>query len=111
METGDLKIPPKWDNPDCRIGWFWGGMRVLCEYRITNDSFMARFDTYIDGKQMNVCFDSDDIDGFSRINRPINAREFGWFCMVPAIHAFNGKNAVEGKAAWIKKLDLMGEQQ
>ena len=111
MEIGDLKIPPKWDQPDCRIGWFWGGMRVLCQYSIFNDSFMARYDTFIDGKQKNVCFDSNDVYSFSRGNMPINAQEFGWFCMVLAIRAFNGGSGFEGNAAWTQKIDLTGEQQ
>lgn len=111
MGIGDLEIPPKFNHPDHRMGWFWGGMRILCEYRIVSDSFIARFDTFIDGKQMNVCFDSNDIGGFSRGNAPVNAHEFGWFCMVLALRAFNGGTGFEGKAAWVKKLDLTGEQQ
>jgi hypothetical protein len=110
MEIGDLEIPPKYDQPEYRVGWFWGDMRVICEYRITSDSFFARFDTYIDGKQRNVCFDSSDIGGFSRDKAPVNAREFGWFCMVLALRAFNGGAAFEGKAAWTQKIDLKGEQ-
>ena len=111
MEIGDLKIPPKYDMPECRFSWFWGGMRVITEYRIVTDSFMARFDTFIDGKQRNVCFDSNDIGGFSREEAPINAREFGWFCMVLALRAFNGGAGFEGKTAWTQKIDLTGEQQ
>jgi hypothetical protein len=111
MEIKDLKIPPGWNHPNDRIGWFWGGMRVLCQYNIMNDSFMARYDTFDEDVQKNVCFDSNDVYSFSRGNTPINAQEFGWFCMPLAIKAFNTHSAFEGKTAWHQKIDLTGEQQ
>jgi hypothetical protein len=110
MEIGGLKIPPGFDHPENRIGWFWGGMRVLCEYRIMTDSFVARFDTYIDGVQRNVCFDSNEVGGFTRSETPVNAQEFAWFCMAEALRAFSAGRSFEGKAAWTEKLNLPGEQ-
>lgn len=104
MEKNELRLPDGYNDPETRSAWYWGDMRVIVEYRVTTDSFMARFDRIDDGVQRNICFDSNDLRSPPLPSTRIKARDFGWLCTLLAVAAFKDGAVSEGKAAWVKSL-------
>ena len=92
MHADSLELPAGIDRDE--MGWKFHGMRVVIQYEINRDAFIARFDTIIDGEQQNCCFESSITD--SQEMRP---RDFGWLCAPFAVRTFIEGKGTKGKVA------------
>jgi hypothetical protein len=105
MKSNDLPLPAGYENNPSRCAYYWGGMRVICEYSISSDSFVARFDRLDDGVQRNISFDSSDLaDLWDR--SAVGARDFSWMCTIQAVAAFASGNVAQGKERRVQKVNL-----
>lgn len=96
MSATSLKLPHGYVDgrkvAGAFVAWFWGPLRIVVDYRINLDAYIARFDSVLDDdEQWNCAFEGHIPDG-----GPMDARDFGWLCLPFAMKAFREGRVTKG---------------